>query len=78
MKIQYYIEEGGRSIQKKIGSVLVACTHTHSHIPDDATLILVVPLHVEVAIICYGKDVRWNLPYLLISVEADLVWSIDW
>lgn len=47
------------------------------YIPDNATLVLVVTLHIEVTVVCDGKDVRWHLPYLLVGVEADLVCSID-
>lgn len=47
------------------------------HKPDDAALVLVVPLHVEVTVVCDGKYVRRHLADLLIGVEADLVWSID-
>lgn len=42
-------------------------------VPDDAALVLVVALHVEVAVIRDGKDVRWHLTDLLVGVEADLV-----
>lgn len=51
--------------------------HTHTHLPDDAALVLVVSLHVEVTVVCYGEYVRRQLAYLLIGVEADLVWSVD-
>lgn len=47
------------------------------HKPDDAALVLVVPLHVEVTVVCDGEYVRRHLSDLLIGVEADLVWSID-
>lgn len=47
------------------------------HKPDDAALVLVVPLHVEVTVVCDGEYVWRHLADLLIGVEADLVWSID-
>lgn len=46
-------------------------------LPDDAALVLVVALHVEVAVVCNGKDVRWHLPNLFIGVQANLVWCVD-
>lgn len=48
-----------------------------SHTPDDAALVLVVPLHVEVTVVCYGEYMWRQLAYLLIGVEADMVWSVD-
>lgn len=50
---------------------------THIHTPDDAALVLVVSLHVEVAVVCDRKDVWRHLADLLVGVEADLVWSVD-
>ena len=50
---------------------------TWSHAPDDAALVLVVPLHVEVTVVGDGEYVRRQLAYLLIGVEADLVGSVD-
>ncbi len=51
--------------------------HVGSHTPDDAALVLVVPLHVEVTVVCDGKDVRRHLANLLVGVQADLVCSVD-
>lgn len=48
-----------------------------SHTPDDAALVLVVPLHVEVTVVRDGEYVRRQLAYLLVGVEADLVGSVD-
>lgn len=47
------------------------------YLPDDAALVLVVPLHVEVAVVCDGKYVWRHLTNLLVGVEADVVWSVD-
>lgn len=46
-------------------------------LPDDTTLVTIVPLHVEVTVVSDGKDVRWHLPDLLVGVEADLVSCVD-
>lgn len=54
----------------------INCKYT-IHTPDDAALVLVVSLHVEVAVVCYGKYVWRHLADLLVGVEADLVWSVD-
>lgn len=48
-----------------------------AHTPDDAALVLLVALHVEVAVVRYGEYVRRHLAYLLIGVEADLVRGVD-
>lgn len=53
------------------------CFMYTQHIPDDAALVLVVSLHVEVTVVCYGEYVRRQFAYLLVGVEADLVWSVD-
>lgn len=45
--------------------------------PDDATLVLVVTLHVEVTVVGDGEYVRRHLADLLVGVEADLVRSVD-
>lgn len=45
--------------------------------PDDAALVLVVALHVEVAVVGDGEYVRRHLSDLLVGVEADLVRSVD-
>lgn len=50
---------------------------TSTNTPDDTTLVLVVSLHVEVTVVCYGKYVRRHLADLLIGVEADLVRGVD-
>lgn len=52
----------------------VYCERT---VPDNATLVLVITLHIEVAVVCDGKDVRRHLSYLLIGVETDLVCCVD-
>lgn len=46
-------------------------------LPDNAALVTVVPLHVEVAIVSYGKNVRRHFPDLLVGVLADLVSCVD-
>lgn len=46
-------------------------------LPDDAALVTVVPLHVEVAVVSYGKDVRRHLADLLVGVQADLIGCVD-
>lgn len=45
--------------------------------PDDAALVLVVALHVEVAVVGDCKYVRRHLADLLVGVEADLIRSVD-
>lgn len=45
--------------------------------PDDAALVLVVALHVEVAVVCDGEYVRRHFPDLLVGVEADLIRGVD-
>ncbi len=37
----------------------------------------VVALHVEVAVVCDGEDVRRHFSDLLVGVEADLVCRVD-
>lgn len=49
----------------------------HSHTPDDAALVLVVTLHVEVTVVSDGEYVWRHLPDLLVGVEADLIWGVD-
>lgn len=55
--------------------------HTDSlltpHTPNDAALVLVVALHVEVAVVSDGEYVRWHLPDLPVGVEANLVSGIN-
>lgn len=54
--------------------------HTHLQcelLPDDTTLVAVVPLHVEVAVVSDGKDVGRHFPDLLVGVQADLVGCVD-
>lgn len=46
-------------------------------LPDDAALVTVVPLHVEVAVVSDGKDVRGHFADLLVGVLADLVGRVD-
>lgn len=46
-------------------------------LPDDAALVTVVPLHVEVAVVSYGEDVRRHLANLLVGVQADLIRCVD-
>lgn len=46
-------------------------------LPDDAALVTVVPLHVEVAVVSYGEDVRRQLANLLVGVQADLISCVD-
>ena len=48
-----------------------------SFLPDDATLVPVVPLHVEVTVVGDGKDVWRHFTNLLVGVEADLVGCVD-
>ncbi len=45
--------------------------------PYDAALVSVVALHVEVAVVCDGEDVRRHFSDLLVGVEADLVCRVD-
>lgn len=45
--------------------------------PDDAALVLVVTLHVEVTVVGDGEYVRRHLTNLLVGVEADLVRGVD-
>lgn len=52
--------------------------YTRSFKPDDAALVTVVPLHVEVAVVCDGEYVGGHFTDLLVGVEADLVSSVDW
>ena len=51
--------------------------HTHTHRPYNAALVLLVSLHVEVAVVCDGEDVRRQLADLLVGVQADLVGGVD-
>lgn len=45
--------------------------------PDDAALVLVVALHVEVTVVGDGEDVWRHLSDLLVGVQADLVGRVD-
>lgn len=45
--------------------------------PDDAALVLVIPLHVKVTVVSNGKDMRRHLSNLLVGVQADLVSCVD-
>lgn len=45
--------------------------------PDDAALVLVVALHVEVAVVGDGEYVWRQLSNLLVGVEADLVSGVN-
>jgi len=49
----------------------------HSFLPDDAALVPVVPLHVEVTVVSDSKDVWRHFTNLLVGVEADLVGRVD-
>ena len=49
----------------------------YSVLPDDAALVAVVPLHVEVTVVSDGKDVGRHFSDLLVGVEADLVGRVD-
>lgn len=42
--------------------------------PDDTALVPAVAFHVEVAVVCNGKDVGGHLPNLLVGVLADVFW----
>lgn len=46
-------------------------------LPDDAALVPVVPLHVEVTVVGDSKDVRRHFTDLLVGVEADLIGGVD-
>lgn len=46
-------------------------------LPDNAALVTVIPLHIEVAVVSYGKDVRGHFTDLLVGVLADLVSCVD-
>jgi len=45
--------------------------------PDDAALVAVVPLHVEVTVVSDGEDVGRQFADLLVGVEANLVGRVD-
>lgn len=60
-----------------MSSLFLCSAKLHAHTPDDAALVLLVTLHVEVTVVCYGEYVRRQLAYLLIGVEADLVRGVD-
>ncbi len=49
----------------------------NSFLPDDTTLVTVVPLHVEVTVVSNGKDVRRHFANLLVGVQADLISCVD-
>lgn len=53
------------------------CGFKGSFPPDDAALVAVVPLHVEVTVVGDGKDVRRHFSDLFVGVEADLVGCVD-
>lgn len=55
------------------------CMGSHLEVerPDDAALVFVVALHVEVAVVCNGEDMRRHFPNLLVGVEADLIGRVD-
>lgn len=53
------------------------CNCKRRYLPDNAALVFVVPLHVEITVVCDGEYVRWHLTNFLVGVEADLVWSVD-
>lgn len=48
-----------------------------THPPDDAALVAVVSLHVEVTVVSDGEDVRRHFSDLFVGVEADLVGGVD-
>lgn len=54
----------------------VSCS-LNSDLPDDAALVTVVPLHVEVTVVSDGEDVGRHFTDLLVGVEADLVGRVD-
>lgn len=53
------------------------CSEKDQPLPDNAALVTVVSLHVEVAVVSYGKDVGRHFTDLLVSVLADLVSCVD-
>lgn len=46
-------------------------------IPDDTTLVTVVPLHVEVTVVSNGEYMGWQFSNLLVGIQADLLSSVD-
>lgn len=46
-------------------------------LPDDTTLVTVVPLHVEVTVVSDGKNMRRQFTNLLIGVLSNLVRCVD-
>lgn len=62
---------------RKKASQRSALAHGKVPKPDDAALVLVVALHVEVAVVGDGEYVRRHLSDLLVGVEADLIRSVD-
>lgn len=46
-------------------------------LPDDTTLVTVVPLHVEVTVVSDGKNMRRQFTNLLIGVLSNLVCCVD-
>lgn len=64
------------SYAKRLGSGTVK-GEREQPLPDDTALVTVVPLHVEVAVVSYGEDVRRQLANLLVGVQADLISCVD-
>lgn len=48
-----------------------------AHSPDHTALVSLIPLHIEVTVICNGKDMRWKLSNPLVTVESDLIHRVE-
>lgn len=47
------------------------------HSPDNTALVSLVPLHIEVTVVCNGKDMRWKLSNPLVIVQSDLIRRVE-
>lgn len=57
------------------GSVWPTCPPRTS--PDNAALVHLVLLHVEVAVVCDGEDVRWQLAHVALVVQLHLLHGVE-
>lgn len=45
--------------------------------PDHTALISLIPLHIEVTVVCNGKDMRWQLSNPLVAVQPDKIDCVE-
>lgn len=54
-----------------------ACHTSWVQSPDHTALISLIPLHIEVTVVCNGKDMRWQLSNPLVAVEPDKIDCVE-